>query len=89
MSNTCRCGAEWTGMLTAHCGSCHETFSAVGPFDRHRKGGACNPPTDFGMADMGRAYRCWGFPMDEQDSARMKADYWGDDTNPPIRETER
>ncbi len=30
------CQQAWTGLAVAHCGACHETFSGVGLFDRHR-----------------------------------------------------
>lgn len=47
---TCRCGARWTDLRAAHCGSCHRSFSSVALFDRHRSvagdHGAClNPDT--------------------------------------------
>jgi hypothetical protein len=40
------CTTTWTGVSAAHCGSCHETFSGVGAFDYHRRGGVCVPPQD-------------------------------------------
>lgn len=36
-----RCSARWNGKKTAHCGSCHETFSGPSAFDQHRVGGTC------------------------------------------------
>lgn len=66
----CRTGCRWSGTSTAHCGACHETFSGIGPFDRHRRGkpgddryppGGCYYPGDTGLVLIeGRAYRCWG-----------------------------
>lgn len=38
------CDARWGGFNTAHCASCHVTFSTVGNFDRHRRGGECLDP---------------------------------------------
>jgi hypothetical protein len=36
---TCaRCLARWGGLKTAHCNTCHETFTVVAAFDRHRAG---------------------------------------------------
>lgn len=44
------CPARWTGLAVAHCAGCHETFSALGLFDRHRTAvgerGACKPPAE-------------------------------------------
>lgn len=55
-----RCGARWSGTLTAHCGSCCRTFTGIGSFDHHRRGGVCANPAGIGMvlAD-GRAYQAW------------------------------
>lgn len=42
------CGRSWTGLRTAHCGGCHETFSGVSLFDEHRnqhgERGSCRDP---------------------------------------------
>lgn len=54
------CGARWAGANTSHCGACHETFTSVGGFDRHRKGGRCADPAEVGMVHApGRAYVAW------------------------------
>lgn len=37
----CRCGKHWSSLVWAHCSVCHETFSRVRNFDRHRKNGVC------------------------------------------------
>lgn len=44
----CNCGREWTGLAQAHCASgCHEHFSTVANFDRHRPGhDGCRNPAD-------------------------------------------
>lgn len=67
-----RCGARWSGSITAHCASCCETFTGVSTFDTHRDGrpgdnrypaGQCYYPGDCGLVLLtGRAYRCWGTP---------------------------
>lgn len=45
------CPSHWTGLSVAHCGACHETFSAVGLFDQHRRSGQCvDPATLTGMS---------------------------------------
>jgi hypothetical protein len=47
---SCACGAGWTGDRLAHCGACHATFTTVGNFDRHRRGGlGCRPPAEAGL----------------------------------------
>ena len=67
---TCRCGARWGGEKTAHCDTCHETFTVVRAFDQHRTGRytdtgrQCTNPAKVGLVDAGRAYRCWGFAGD-------------------------
>ncbi|MHA7703421.1 FDXHR family putative zinc-binding protein [Mycobacterium sp. ML4] len=38
------CGAWWTGLAAAHCSGCHQSFTSVGAFDRHRKGFECCDP---------------------------------------------
>jgi hypothetical protein len=75
----CGCGAAWTGLGMAHCTVCHETFSTVSNFDRHRqpiaKGGerACRPPADAGLVVSVRptGTRVWAMPgrPDEDEAA--------------------
>lgn len=61
LPHTCRCEKRWSGGLTAHCGSCHLTFTGVRNFDAHRKDGKCRQPTEIGLNIVqGRAYECWG-----------------------------
>jgi hypothetical protein len=42
------CGASWSALSAAHCGSCHRLFASVSLFDMHRSQdgdhGACIPP---------------------------------------------
>lgn len=66
----CSCGAQWGGLLTAHCSGCHRTYTGLTAFDRHRDGSHarstrhCRDPWDVGLVDANRAYSCWGFPSD-------------------------
>jgi hypothetical protein len=68
-SGTCtQCGAGWGGLKTAHCAGCHQTFTAITAFDKHRTGShpnatrQCLDPATVGLIDAGRAYQCWGAP---------------------------
>ena len=62
------CKAEWTGLKTAHCSACHQTFTTPSAFDLHRTGShangkrACLPPEAVGLVDADRNYPCWGYP---------------------------
>jgi hypothetical protein len=53
-----RCGSTWTALGAAHCAAegCHQTFSAVSLFDRHRyvtrDHGGCVAPAE--MMDKGK-----------------------------------
>jgi hypothetical protein len=40
------CPARWTGILIAHCGSCHVSFGAPTWFDKHRRLDRCLDPID-------------------------------------------
>ncbi|WP_217695735.1 hypothetical protein [Mycobacterium sp. SP-6446] len=68
MASCARCQARWGGLRTAHCDACHETFTVVAAFDKHRaephtdRGRRCIDPAAVGLVDAGRAYRCWGYP---------------------------
>ncbi len=57
-----RCESRWAGNSTCHCGGgCHQTFSGVTTFDRHRRNGQCLDPASVGLTlQPGRAYECWG-----------------------------
>ena len=67
MAACTRCPARWGGLKTAHCPACHQTFTTVGAFDKHRSGQHhnstrhCVDPASLGLVDAGRAYPCWGF----------------------------
>ena len=73
-AGTCRCGAAWSGLRTAHCAAegCHETFTALSTFDAHRTregGGACLEPLSVDLVERGPLLRrgagaahVWGNP---------------------------
>jgi hypothetical protein len=49
LRHTCKgCDASWTGLKMCHCSACHQTFSTVALFDRHRsfegQHGSCRDP---------------------------------------------
>ena len=33
-----RCQNRWTGFKTVHCTGCHQTFTGISAFDKHRTG---------------------------------------------------
>lgn len=61
------CSAAWGGLKTGHCTSCHQTFTVIAAFEKHRTGSHereerhCLDPATVGLVDAGRAYPCWGF----------------------------
>lgn len=75
---SCRCGAVWGGLRTAHCAAegCHKTFSGPSNFDEHRPG-ECRDPADCGMVVLrisGNS-EIWGHPSaDEWWKVRGDAD---------------
>lgn len=62
LPHCCRCGIRWGGLKTAHCVTCHTTFTVVSAFDKHRRNGACLDPTKAGLVLTDRSYECWGLP---------------------------
>ena len=46
MNGICLCGRKWHSLTQAHCSSgCHQHFSTVANFDKHRPGsGGCQDP---------------------------------------------
>lgn len=51
MPTTCiTCQKSWGGANTSHCAACHETFSGIRLFDKHRlhygEHGRCVDPAD-------------------------------------------
>ncbi|GGM53515.1 hypothetical protein ACFFX1_54855 [Dactylosporangium sucinum] len=72
LPHSCRCSVRWAGSRTCHCAvaGCHLTFTSVGAFDAHRKGGRCNPPAEVGLVLIpGRAYEVWGTRAAEGEAA--------------------
>jgi len=69
------CEAWWAGANTCHCPACHETFSGVVTFDKHRSRGRCLDPRQIGLVLLDREYPCWGrrgaLPLTPQDSERL------------------
>jgi hypothetical protein len=51
------CAAQWSGLERAHCSACHETFSSVTAFTRHRQPtrtrGRCLSPLEVGLSLIG------------------------------------
>lgn len=62
------CALRWGGSRTAHCAAdgCHQTFTGLSTFNKHRSRGKCMLPLRAGLVDAGRSYSCWGSP-DEND----------------------
>lgn len=67
MTHHCgKCPSRWGGYNTAHCGACHETFTGITAFDKHRAGSHaqgtrhCVPPQEVGLIPSDRTYLCWG-----------------------------
>ncbi|AMS02661.1 hypothetical protein BJD55_gp105 [Gordonia phage Yvonnetastic] len=74
------CDSEWSGLNTCHCAGCHQTFSGLTAFVKHRPTTArstgtakCHAPDGVGLELNGRWYPCWGEPMDEDN------DFWASD----------
>jgi hypothetical protein len=68
LPHSCKCGKRWAGSATAHCPSCHETFTVVSAFDRHRRGGSCVDPAGIGLHSYQRiGYVAWGHPDSGRD----------------------
>ena len=60
---TCgRCPAWWTGLGSAHCVGCHESFTSVSAFDLHRRGGECRHPADVGLVPADKSWPGWQHP---------------------------
>ena len=58
-----KCDAQWSGLNTAHCASCHTTFTGITAFDAHRKAGACVPAESVGLSLTKRAYPLLRLPL--------------------------
>ena len=60
-----RCGGcdnWWTGLNSAHCSGCHQTFTGVGGFDMHRRRGKCLDPADIGLVPADKPWPGWSRP---------------------------
>ncbi|TDH48865.1 hypothetical protein E2F47_22125 [Mycobacterium eburneum] len=63
-----KCRQRWGGLNTSHCSACHQTFTGLTAFDKHRDGNHahgtrhCVAPQSVGLVDAGRGYPCWGHP---------------------------
>lgn len=62
LPHTCaKCTNRWSGANTAHCATCHNTFTGVAAFDKHRQNGKCAHPAEVNLTlNPTRAYPCWG-----------------------------
>ena len=38
------CDHRWSGLQLCHCAACHETFTTINAFDRHRDTDRCRRP---------------------------------------------
>lgn len=73
------CSNKWGGMAQAHCASCHELFSGVTAFDRHRSKGKCLAPGSMVNTEGEKvlelrtngASPVWAFPTDVDFNARF------------------
>lgn len=80
--HTCpRCPSTWAGLRTSHCAACHETFTGLAAFDKHRAGlhtkkrycrdlvSAVDKDGQAIFVLTDRTYRCWTLatPSREED----------------------
>ncbi|MCX5202440.1 hypothetical protein OG897_13405 [Streptomyces sp. NBC_00237] len=57
------CGKWWSGAERSHASCCHETFSSLTAFERHRRGMRCNDPASVGLVARQKPYgTLWGLP---------------------------
>lgn len=68
------CAARWGGQLTCHCTGCHQTFTGLVAFDKHRNKYKCLDPQSVGLVLSNRAYPCWGVAGD-------KPEFWKEDNH--------
>lgn len=60
-----RCTAQWTGTSACHCSGCHQTFTCLSAFDRHRLRNQCEDPPTRNLARVHkRHWSGWGRPAD-------------------------
>ena len=66
------CENRWGGLAQAHCSQCHQLFSGITSFDRHRRNGKCLDPAKIKNADgelvlelrTNGVTPVWAFPTD-------------------------
>lgn len=56
------CALWWTALGAAHCAGCHETFTSVSGFEKHRRGGQCLTPAEVGLVPADRKWPGWALP---------------------------
>lgn len=60
----CRtCKTTWGGILAAHCGACHETFTSLAAFDLHRLSDRCATIRENGGGNAAELIRADGKPL--------------------------
>ncbi len=73
MNYTCGgCSNTWGGLAMAHCSVCHDTYSGITSFDRHRNRGKCVNPETYKNEDGELVFErrtsgkvpIWAFPTD-------------------------
>jgi hypothetical protein len=63
------CAEVWTGLRTAHCAACNQTFIGPSSFDMHRPG-RCLTPSELGLGARERPWGVvWGRPEARPDAA--------------------
>lgn len=67
---TCTHVRPTAGTAISLCSVCHEVFSTVGNFDRHRSAGWCQEPSSVGLSLSEHGY--WRVPMPDDALARLK-----------------
>lgn len=64
-----QCGKWWTGAERSHCGGCHEMFSSLTAFEKHRRGLRYNDPAGIGLEPREKPFGVlWGHPAPESRS---------------------
>lgn len=70
------CDGKFTGLMTAHCAACCETFTRPTVAEKHRRYGKCVDPATFRdrsgalvFKDAGRVYPCWSGAGDDATAA--------------------
>jgi hypothetical protein len=61
------CDNWWTGLNSGHCSACHESFTSVSGFDKHRTGSHsagryCLDPASVGLVVANKGWPGWSQP---------------------------